>query len=670
MNASDALIALGMRLSLTHRHGDQLFDAGKFQAAKALYLQEVHKIVGAGAIVPGVSDVSCGGVIEQVYIDVDPFKRANLFGCFMGMARCFRRENNLEMALAWCEEVNSLYRSLYHAAPHPMFDWKDYILDMPELTFNYVSGLCLASEIFASLGNSGTAATRRWASITTTVSLPDAHQTPAMDAVRNTALLMKLCESRHPDPQATHALQASVPALQVRGSWKRLHVATLGGVTDGRENFSSFIWNSHMYVAGGRRTGMGPWYRDIWALDLAKLDAWRRLPDYPVSTSGMFLGWTILVHNDTALLFTGRAAVDVLDLKTEKWSSFTTTYVPTAADRAAGVVGSWPYPGHTLADATMQIVGGKLYVFGGAHRTTSMGCNLFMQLDLATRRWRRLSGTVRVTEHGDYSCPGPRKSAASWVSPDKTRLFLLFGSFDRQAATMHDELHGSDESFGYADFWSWSIQDETWRRERMAGNPPCARTEMAFAYNEKLQKAVVFGGYHPSLSTYVLTPGKEIGFDYSYFADTFVYEAASASASEIEPTLSAPKWRQVLTPGFPTYRCQAHLACDPATGKTYMFGGWTNSQFIPTRSKLLSRSFGDLWELRMDVPGGHFEGVDVAAEARVARAGPWQRCFTCAAAGPWKKCGGSCKGLAFFCGPMCLREGWKEHKQIHSCRKA
>ncbi|KAJ7735688.1 hypothetical protein B0H14DRAFT_3613313 [Mycena olivaceomarginata] len=311
-----------------------------------------------------------------------------------------------------------------------------------------------------------------------------------------------------------------------------------------------------------------------------------------------------------------------------------------------------------------------------------------MELDLSTRKWRRLSGTVRVTEHGNYSCPGPRKSPASWVSEDKTRIYILFGIFDREEAHRYNELHGETVPFGCSDFWSWSVKEEVWRQERLAGNPPCARLEMACAYNEKLQKTIIFGGYCPNLRSYVRLPGGQEGeFPYSYVADTFFfdmvprYTAATAALNatpnanlnaaklEFEPTRTAPKWKQILTPGFPTYRCQAHLACDSTTGRTYMFGGWTNSQYIPTRSKLMAKTFGDVWELRVDVPGGHFEEVDVEEEARVARAGPWQRCFACGAAGPWKKCGGSCKGQVFFCGTTCLREGWKEHKQMHHCRK-
>ena len=56
---------------------------------------------------------------------------------------------------------------------------------------------------------------------------------------------------------------------------------------------------------------------------------------------------------------------------------------------------------------------------------------------------------------------------------------------------------------------------------------------------------------------------------------------------------------------------------------------------------MVSKPFGDLWELRLDVPGGHFDAVNLEEEIRTAKAGPYQRCFACGNAGPWKKCGGS-----------------------------
>ncbi|KAJ7088234.1 hypothetical protein C8R43DRAFT_298122 [Mycena crocata] len=656
-------------LTLSSGAGDSLFQKGQFEAAKTKYLQEARKIVGPTASLPSIPGQADGGVLTSLYIGLNPYENANLMGCCLGMAKCVLREKDTEMALAWLEEVTALYRCTYFQAENPLYDWIDLTLNVPKMKVIRAKAYCLASEIFASLGNTGTGTTRRHTAGTVLNPLDD-----ELKKIVDFKLMLNMYQTRHPNPQTTLSTDMRSTALQVRGSWKRLAIANQGEVT-GRENFACFIWNSHFYLAGGRRSSAGPFYRDFWVLDLKTHDSWRELPDYPVSLrqSGRFVGWNMLLHNNTAILFTGRPTVDVFDLQSETWSSFLTTYTPTAEDIQAGVQSGWPYPANQLEDATMQIAHGKLYVFGGSHGTTVVGCNLFMELDLTTRKWRRLTGYVRSPQHADYSCPGPRKSASSWVSTDKKRIFVMFGQADREGGKMHSELHiHGTSAFGYEDMWSWSIEDARWRRERMSGNPPCSRTEMASAYNEKLKKTIIFGGYQPRLPTFVIEQGKQ--FDYSYFADTFVYDmtpqAPSADSPSQEPTLSAPKWKQVLTHGFPTYRCQAQLACDPDTGRTYLFGGWTNTQYVPTRTALVSRSFGDLWELRVDEPGGHFDEVDVEEEARSARAGPWQRCFSCAAAGPWKKCGGSCKGRVFFCGGPCLKEGWKEHREMHKCRKA
>ena len=176
-----------------------------------------------------------------------------------------------------------------------------------------------------------------------------------------------------------------------------------------------------------------------------------------------------------------------------------------------------------------------------------------------------------------------------------------------------------------------------------------------FRQNEKLNKAVIFGGYSPSMTT--VYREKSISFQFAYLADTFVYESpdseqpypSSMSSSTPIPAsaVSHPKWRQVITHGFPTYRCTAQLVTDTDTGKMYLFGGYVNSDFIPCRPDVVSKPFGDLWELRLDVPGGHFDAVNLEEEIRTAKAGPYQRCFACGNAGPWKKCGGP-DGLLFF----------------------
>jgi hypothetical protein len=194
-----------------------------------------------------------------------------------------------------------------------------------------------------------------------------------------------------------------------------------------------------------------------------------------------------------------------------------------------------------------------------------------------------------------------------------------------------------------------------------------------FRQNAKLDRTIIFSGYHPDLTTII----QDTMYSFTYFADTFIFDPSTFA------------WKQILTRGFPTYRAESQIVSDPTTGRTFLFGGFANCDYVTDKKHLITRTFADLWELKIDMPGGGFESVDLEEEKRTARAGPWQRCFACGSAGRWKKCGGefpvsgckwpmltphcdplgTCKGRVFFCDPQCLQEGWREHKTTHNCRK-
>ncbi|KAJ6493288.1 hypothetical protein C8R45DRAFT_1073229 [Mycena sanguinolenta] len=497
------------------------------------------------------------GVQCKVYIELNPLEQTNLMGCCLGMAKCLQQEDDLKMVMLSPLSLGARKSTLCSDLPTT---WHGGLV-VPETVLPNMScdrlenldirhtrnDLCQICGTLPCLGDFGVF--RKLGHSSDAALIYEAHHTPALKSLLALWLAIKLMRYRHPDPQAMLDAAVTVPSLQLRGSWLRLQISS-----------------NSMHGANSKT-----------------------IPSLP------------RLQNATTLLFTGRPTIDVFDLKTERWSSFHTIYTPTPADLAAGVLNNWPYAGIVSFDSATQVIGDKLYVFGGGHGTTVMGCNLFMELDLLARKWRRLSGTVHVTEHGDYTCPRPRKNAASWVGPDKAHFYLLFGVVDRD-------------------------EDEVWIQERLAGNPPCTRTEMACGY-----QTIVFGGYCPNLQAFLQQEnGQEGLFPYSYVADTFIYDLTpSPSPSLFTPTRTAPKWKQVLTLGFPTYRCQAHLACDHDTGRTYMFSGWTNSQYIPIRSKLVAKTFGDLWELRLDEPHARYDIRPIALSHY------YSRCRTKSQADKW-----------------------------------
>lgn len=236
-------------------------------------------------------------------------------------------------------------------------------------------------------------------------------------------------------------------------------------------------WPGRVYIAGGVKCFdllSGPYYRDMWCFDLQKLDGWRELPSYPIpqTTTGLFLGWSMAVHNDKAYIFNGRPQLDFFDLVNEKWGSVKT--------RMKAGEGEWPYDGNQLTDYGMHSINGKLFVFGGNHERAHLGCNILMMLDLETLQWERLSGTSQPT--ADYSCPGPRRHHISWVDKKQDRVYIMYGVADRPGAKVAQEPHAASEAYAFEDMWSWSIEGKKWRRERIIGNPPSPRSEMAHVY--------------------------------------------------------------------------------------------------------------------------------------------------------------------------------------------
>jgi hypothetical protein len=373
----------------------------------------------------------------------------------------------------------------------------NYNMEIKEYFSERVTAFRTAAELFFQLGNTGMAVDQMSAAQTlATVTLPS-HLDPAKSVARliSNSRTMELWGLRHPDPQLVPSIDVTDNALQVHGSWKKVKMKKSGPISS-RMGFASFIHKGsicirvlipvlsscrigYLYIAGGQQSALGPFHRDMWCLNLEKLDGWRELAPYPVpmSSVSLFRGLYMAVHEDKAYLFTGRPTVDYFDLKTKKWGSILTKFKRSDGKPGAG---PWLYPKNDLTDYTVQMANGRLYVFGGTHQKAAIGCNLLVALDIATCEWTHLSGTVEPKQ--DYSCPGPRKWPASWVNKEQDTIYIMHGMADRAAATYKQQTNAAENSHGCQDFWSWSIPNRKWRQERINGNPPCPRAEHAFTY--------------------------------------------------------------------------------------------------------------------------------------------------------------------------------------------
>ncbi|KAJ7109557.1 hypothetical protein C8R43DRAFT_1139663 [Mycena crocata] len=635
---------------------DKLSEAKQYKDASVRYIQAATTMLGRDLPTNGPYNLAEYAKLVPSWPLVDLMEFLN------GAAECLSKLRCYKQALWLAAEIEVIIRNVQMESTRgtPYFEWFDFDLKFSAYVLQRLRPRVVAQTIYRELGNTAAANERRWHS--TTMVSKDL-ETPAIRKLNPTIQEDPVYRLRHPDPKLVATLAVTDPSLQVMGSWQKIPVKKGGGITS-RMGFASFVFEGryfvysmladfiifigHLYILGGEKYLSGPHHRDFWCIDLAGGDEWRPLPAYPVpaSVTGDLVGFSMVVHEDRAFFFTGHPEVDVFNLRTHTWSALRTSF-PEA----------WPYPKNNVVDYAMHCVRGKIYVFGGSHDASPVGCTLLMELNIAARTWRALSGTA-LPVNATYGGPGPRRLAASWVGKDQNTIFVMYGIADRMAARLSGKLHAAYNSHSHDDFWSWDIAAGAWTQRRLSGNVPSPRGEMACTYNAVLDKVIVFGGYTPVLPSQF---SAKTVFTFSFFGDTFMYGADTDGA--------APAWKHVLTHGFPVYRAQAHLVSDPASGRTFLFGGYVNAEYVPSRSEEESRSFADLWELRVNVPGSDFADVDVEEEARTARVGPWQRCFACGSAGPWKKCGGSCKGQAYFCDAVCFRDGWKEHKLKHKCRK-
>ncbi|KIJ56983.1 hypothetical protein M422DRAFT_218829 [Sphaerobolus stellatus SS14] len=643
-----------VRCNVLQKKGQLLASKLKINQAIPILMEAIRAILGSDFVLPLPLE---NPVKVLKYMELSTWERADVAVCCNLLGACYQIKGNVPEALRWHNEVIIIHLNARYASLMGKYDWDDYIPMNIDYWAEIISAYVRKSDIYNDLENTSAALEYGvYADMyISQVLMNNKEMREILEKDLKLLPLSQLASARHPDPELSLKLKVTRPDLQMDGSWKRIRLEKGGNISP-RRGFARFMYNGCFYVFAGDPTIGCPMYKDFYYLDLQKMDKWRRLPDYPTQrirfdSRDNRTGWSnivICVWEDKAYLFTGRLIVDYFDLKRKEWGVITTRYLSP---------GSWPFTYFT-AGHNMHIVDGKMYTFGGFSIDCLLGTNLLLELDLQTKTWRRVSGTVQPKP--DPSCPGFRRAASSWVDHEKRKIFFMGGEADIKLTRSDEKSLGSHYSYVYSDLWSWHLDEKKWTRERIHGNPPGARTEMGWDYNPKLKRLIAFGGFSSNAPLQRSTRLKNIDNVYSYFADTYIFDPAAFS------------WKHVLTRGFPTYRALGEMFCDPETGKIFLFGGYTDNEIVPSRIGVTS-AFNDIWQLRLDMEGGFWDEVDLEEDLKTAKAGPWQRCFNCGASGDTKKmrkCQGTCQGKASFCDTQCQKEGWSEHKMRHECRRA
>jgi N-acetylneuraminic acid mutarotase len=179
---------------------------------------------------------------------------------------------------------------------------------------------------------------------------------------------------------------------------------------------------------------------------------------------------------------------------------------------------------------------GRLILFGGGG--PSSGLNDMWAYDPVANTWTELkpSGTV----------PPGRCDYAAAYDPVAQRL-ILFGGFDGPATYVNGEQVNDDPA---ADTWAYDPAANSWTELKPTGTQPSARYSAVMAYDPSTERLILFGGCEDVENGPVLN-------------DTWAYDPAANTWTELKPTGT-----------LPSLRGNTPLVYDPSTQRLILFGGY------------------------------------------------------------------------------------------------
>ncbi|KAG8989145.1 hypothetical protein FRB90_002379 [Tulasnella sp. 427] len=490
--------------------------------------------------------------------------------CANNIAQSYIKERDHALSLEWLLEVHRMYEAYLIGKNTEHYKWKSLNFEVEEFVTTRMKAFLRQASVLQELGNSAGVAAAACDAFIVCNRLGNIRNEPIQRLQKECRIEDRLTK-RHPDPDDILNIRYLDPKLQTRGVWNKLQVGKgSNGNPPSRKDFASIVWKGTYYIFGGLH-GTSKSHDDGWAINLRDLRrGWRRVPHPEIDFRYSRDSRRFAVYGDKAYLFIGQPGVLVLDLKTETWSTIRTT-------ARRGLSWAQVFPGNKYDAYACAIHGTTIYYFGGNDADSRIGRNALVTLDLKTMQWDLLCGKVELNDDPKY--PGVREHPVLWIAQEK--IWVTLGNANRQAEWLRSgtDNHGAADDHTYQDLWSFDLKAKVWTDERFSGNYPCMRTEVACTFNKTWNRAVIHGGYCASLVFGGSTSSASEGTGFTYFGDTFAWNPETNS------------WSQVITRGFPTYRAAADLFTDEETGRTYLFGGYTNTSYTPSSRNAPAQRF-------------------------------------------------------------------------------
>jgi hypothetical protein len=432
-------------------------------------------------------------------------------------------------------------------------------------------------------------------------------------------LLLATCSETNPgkDPrlESSRAALGTVPATE-SASWTRIDVPPPPSPAPRYLQSAVFDETRKVLVMFGGLSGVSldPYaeaLQDLWEWNPVTSTWTNRTPSGNKPTARSGAGMVFDSARNKFIIFGGRSTTNFDLADTWEWDPATGAFTDRTQSGLAPV-------GRSQHSMVFEKSTGKVLLFGGGLVAAHMYDGISVSLAFG-ETWEWDSATSAWVQLAPAAAPSARYDAAMVWDSKRSRA-VLFGGMQKEQA--------SAGGISMNDTWEWDPAQSIWTERTTTGNTPSQRHGHAMAYDPGRGLTVLAGGWDsdngnswpqgsgladvwdwdPSTGVWtqrltgsesnlppkrmyasLVTDPERTRLDLAAgllgFSDTGTLMLASAELWELDPA-AATFTNRTAPRNAPSGRYRHAMAFNPATGKTYVFGGQDST----------AQMLDDLWE--------------------------------------------------------------------------